>query len=198
LGGAYTKAKNNGASPKRWNCSHNLVPSVLCFHRDIQSDHESFTNTATPPLCFTTTLMELMSNIGRGLCKHWKPGICNGVSLGNKCVSVSATTSESSNSLCICELVLSFVFVPHGCSTWRLVMLSGPSTPSAKLWLWCHWCKGLRHASKLFSFPLWPFQIDAMMPSLALAAIWSNPLPSPNGYLSELHSFDKHIFCPQL
>ncbi len=112
LGGAYTTAKNNGVALECWNCSHNLVPSVLCFHRDTQSDHESFTNTATPPLCFTVALTELMSNIGRGLCKHWKPGICSGVSSGNKCVSVSATTSASSNNCCICELVFSFVFVP--------------------------------------------------------------------------------------
>jgi hypothetical protein len=112
LGGVYTTAKNNGAAPEHWNCSHNLVPSVLCFHRDTQSDHESFTNTATPPLCFIAALIELMSHTGRGLCEHWKPGICNGVSSGNKCVSVSATTFESSNSFCICELVLSFVFVP--------------------------------------------------------------------------------------
>jgi hypothetical protein len=101
LGGAYTIAKNNGVAPERWNCSHNLVPFVLYFHRDTQSDHESFTNTITPPLCFTVALTELMSNIGRGLCKHLKPGICSGVSSGNKCVSVSVTTSESSNSPCI-------------------------------------------------------------------------------------------------
>jgi hypothetical protein len=112
LGGAYTTAKNNGATPERWNCSHKLVPSVLCFHRDTQSDHESFTNTATPPLCFNAALIEFMSHTGHGLCKHWKPGICNGVSLGNKCVSVNATTFESSNSLCICKLVLNFVFIP--------------------------------------------------------------------------------------
>jgi len=112
LGGAYTTAKNNNATPERWNYSHNLVPFVLCFHKDTQSDHESFTNTATPPLCFTLALTELMSNTGHGLCKHWKPGICSGVSSGNKCVLVNATTSESSNSLCICELVLSFVFIP--------------------------------------------------------------------------------------
>ncbi len=112
LGGAYTIAKNNGAAPECWNYSHNLVPCVLCFHRDTQFDHESFTNIATPPLCFTVAMTELMSNTGCGLCKHWKPGICNGISSGNKCVSISAITSESSNSLCICELVLSFVFVP--------------------------------------------------------------------------------------
>jgi hypothetical protein len=53
-----------------------------------------------------------MSHTGRGLCKHWKLGICSGVSSRNKCVSISATTSESSNSLCTCQLVLSFVFVP--------------------------------------------------------------------------------------
>jgi len=34
LGGTYTTAKNNGAAPERWNYNHNLVPSVLCFHRD--------------------------------------------------------------------------------------------------------------------------------------------------------------------
>jgi len=34
LGGAYTTAKNNGVAPERWNYSHNLVPSVLYFHRD--------------------------------------------------------------------------------------------------------------------------------------------------------------------
>jgi len=49
LGGAYTTAKNNGAASERWNYSHNLVPSVLCFHRDTQFDHESFINTTTPP-----------------------------------------------------------------------------------------------------------------------------------------------------
>jgi len=70
LGGAYTAAKNNSAAPERWNYSHNLVPSMLCFHKDTQSDQESFTNTATPPLCFTAALTELMSNTGRGLCKH--------------------------------------------------------------------------------------------------------------------------------
>jgi len=70
LGGAYTTTKNNGAAPERWNYSHNLVPSVLCFHRDTQFDHESFTNTATPLLCSIVTLIELMSNTGRGLCKH--------------------------------------------------------------------------------------------------------------------------------
>ncbi len=80
---------------------------------------------------------------------------------------------------------------PHGCSTGRLVMLFGPSTLSAELWLWCHWCKGLRHANKFSSFPLWPSQIDAMMPSFALAAVWSNPLPSPSGYLSKLHGFER-------
>ncbi len=87
---------------------------------------------------------------------------------------------------------------PHGCSTGRLVILSGPSTLSAEMWLWCHWCKGLRHANKFFSFSFWPFQIDAMMPSFAFAAIWSNLLPSPSGYLSELHGFDRQLFCPQL
>jgi hypothetical protein len=112
LGGAYTTAKNKGAAPERWNYSHNLVPFVLWFHRDTQFDQESFTNTATPPLCFIATLTELMSNTGCGLCKHSKPSICSGVSSGNKCVSVSATTSDSSNNLCICELVFSFVFVP--------------------------------------------------------------------------------------
>jgi len=108
LGGAYTTAKNNGAAPERWNYSHNLVPFVLCFHRDTQSNHESFTNIATPPLCFTVALTKLMSNTGCGLCKHWKPGICNGVSSRNKCVSISATTSKSSNN----ELIFRFVFVP--------------------------------------------------------------------------------------
>jgi len=29
LGGAYTTTKNNGVAPERWNCSHNLVPSVF-------------------------------------------------------------------------------------------------------------------------------------------------------------------------
>jgi hypothetical protein len=29
LGGAYTTAKNNGVAPECWNCSHNLVPSML-------------------------------------------------------------------------------------------------------------------------------------------------------------------------
>jgi len=70
LGGAYATTKNNGAAPERWNYRHNLVPFVLCFHRDTQSDHELFTNIATPPLCFTTALTEFMSNTGRGLCKH--------------------------------------------------------------------------------------------------------------------------------
>jgi hypothetical protein len=70
LGGAYTTAKNNSVAPERWNYSHNLVPSVLYFHRDTQSDQESFTNTTTPPLCFTAALTELTSNTGRGLCKH--------------------------------------------------------------------------------------------------------------------------------
>jgi hypothetical protein len=87
---------------------------------------------------------------------------------------------------------------PHGCSTGRLVMLFGPSTRSAGLWLWCHWCKGLRLASKLSSFPLWPSQIDAMMPSFALAVVWSNPLLSPSEYLSELHGFERQFFCLQL
>ncbi len=123
LGGAYIATKNNGATLERWNCSHNLVPSVFYFHRDTQSDHESFTNTPTPPLCFIAAMTELMSNTGHGLCKHRKPGICSGVSLGNKCVSVSATTSESSNSLCM-NWYLASCLSPHGCSTGRLVMLS--------------------------------------------------------------------------
>jgi hypothetical protein len=87
---------------------------------------------------------------------------------------------------------------PHGCSTGRLVMLSGPNTPSVKLWLWCHWCKGLHHASKLSSFPLWPSQIDAMMPSFTLATVWSNPILGPSRYSSGLHSFDRQLFYPQL
>jgi hypothetical protein len=70
LGGTYTTAKNNGAAPERWNYSHNLVPSVLCFHSDTLSDQESFTNTTTPPLCFIATQTELMSNTGHELCKH--------------------------------------------------------------------------------------------------------------------------------
>jgi hypothetical protein len=45
---------------------------------------------------------------------------------------------------------------------------------------------------------LWLFQIDAMMPSFALTAVWSNPLPDPNGYLSGLHSFDRQLLCLQL
>ncbi len=87
---------------------------------------------------------------------------------------------------------------PHGCSTRRLVMLSGPNTLNVGLWFWCHWCKGMRHASKLSSFPLWPSQIDAMMPFFALIVVWSNPLPGPSGYLSGLHGFDKQLFCHQL
>ncbi len=87
---------------------------------------------------------------------------------------------------------------PHGCSTRRLVMLFGLSTPSAKLWLWCHWCKGLRHVSKLSSCPFWPSQINAMMPSFALATVWSNLPPSPSGYLSKLHDFERQLFCFQL
>ncbi len=83
---------------------------------------------------------------------------------------------------------------PHGCSIGRLVMLFGPNTPSVELWLWCHWCKGLCHASKLSSFSLWPSQIDAMMPSFALVTVWSNPPPSPSGYLSKLHGFDRQTF----
>ncbi len=93
---------------------------------------------------------------------------------------------------------LTLCLSPHGCSTGTLVMLSSPSTPSAGLWLWCHWCKGLHLASKLSSFPLWPSQIDATMPSFALAVVWSNPLSSPSEYLSELHGFERQLFCLQL
>jgi hypothetical protein len=85
---------------------------------------------------------------------------------------------------------------PHGCSIGRLIMLSGLNTLSAGLWLWCHWCKGLRYASKFSSFPLWPSQIDTMMPSFALTTIWSNPLPGPSGYLLGLHDFDRQLFGP--
>jgi hypothetical protein len=56
----------------------------------------------------------------------------------------------------------------------------------------------LCHASKISFFLLWLFQIDAMMPSFALAATWSNPLPSPNEYLLELHDFERQLFCLQL
>jgi hypothetical protein len=96
------------------------------------------------------------------------------------------------------NLYLASCLSPHGCSTGRLVMFSGPSTPNAGLWLWCHWCKGLRHASKLFSFLLWPSQINAMMLSFAFATIWSNLLLGPSGYLLGLHDFDRQLFCPQL
>jgi hypothetical protein len=36
------------------------------------------------------------------------------------------------------------------------------------------------------------------MPSFALAVVWSNPLSSPSEYLSELHGFERQLFCLQL
>jgi hypothetical protein len=35
-----------------------------------------------------------------------------------------------------------------------------------------------------------------MMPSFALVAVWSNPPPSPIGYLSKLHGSERQLFYP--
>jgi hypothetical protein len=36
------------------------------------------------------------------------------------------------------------------------------------------------------------------MPISFLVAVWSNPPPSPIGYLSELHGFERQLFYLQL